>query len=1545
MRLYVAFLLLVLSGVLVLAAPDYGVNLVPNSGFELDNGSDYGFGDAIAGNKVADGFKVGFYPAGSVAREAGNTPDGNYYYHFMSVRSTFNNADGRSTSVAVGGNGKLIVNVSVEGGKAYAFDALGRGPNESARSYYAGIGVTPMNTSRFFVEFQSNGKSLFSRYTTMANKYTYPYLAEGTPESVGNAFKADILVVAPAAASWQRFSLSSGFGSSAFVAPADATNMLVTYRVDPPEDTIISEFYLDGVRVVEQRYVLSVSADSDREARLAGELVGLYANITDFESLAPVRSASCVLSFNGSVRGMTFNASSGLYEAYLVPPGVGLYSYNVSCSGGILSEPLAADGTAAVIFPAKTVYYGMPVAPANLNARYYYLSNTSDKGFLFNDSTLSFYARYFDGYVMLPALQFVQPFESSDGWVNLTLFANASVLQRNGFTGGLMHRYTAYWGGSDVRLSAWFDDAGWNAWTNTYARNWARALRQAGYEGIHFDGEGALFNAYALSNESNWDSSINPGCATTGGTPIFGEAVINTDSRGYRSCNATWVVDGTRQAVITMPRTQLFEYRAYEAVDKGHTEAEIRVKARQRGCELMTALTDEYPNITVHINPAGIPVTAGRLNQLDLIVDFVGGMTCAGKGKIGLMPQETYIMSNPASLVAERDGIMSVYAANATNPDFFKANASVAIAFWPTMMYRLPDDSLKNLSCAIHYEYMMPRAFSLALKAAKTLSPDRVYIYDQPDMFAPFFTLYNGTYDLKKDYWNGSILFEQPYFEYCEFPDWVGKAYFDALAAVKVDPVRASLSISPVAGTVRAGSPVQLRLSSSGPASITLDSCHDAVKVEHSGSDAWLYNWGNGSCRTLVIPARGYMSLTVPAGYFGYSGVYSLSVRGVSASVIVSGGGQWTATPVPSGPYLPYNATAHGKKLILFWHGDSLANRDAGYAQLAGDMQVNPDTLPVVTRVESLGFDGLAYVNTTSVYSGSTQVAMAYSVFTRSRINYSIFDPAIDVLANLSSTRQFYRNSLQQVWVCPGLSAANGTDGARYTAWLFTFMDDGAWANVTANAADAGAALKRAGAAGIILDTEDYSTKCFNYTELARRDAGAAALGLDGARALARKRGKAFAQALTAQYPNMTILLTYAQANLARERYWYEKSGPSASGYSNLDLMDAFLGGVYEGAPKAKIVDGLENTYLSASRAGLSIWRSMARGEPTVFSSIYPKLDQGYYGNATTGFAMWLNQPTANTKYIPRLNASKDNYWLPEAIAPNLSMRLRMADEYVWVFASPPQSNIYTGENLSMDYFNAITFMRSNPPVGDSPPILPEFLLPAAVAGVPWAYRLPAATASDGFNAPDPSGDYADAVVVYPDLLPQGAWFDEAARTIHWTPTDSQVGANVFTLVASDGVASSRTPLLTSVAGRHALKLSRGWNLLSVPYASLGVKASSCGDVWLWGFDGGKYYPASFAALAPFAGYWAYTLQDCSVTLAGGAQQAFFVPLKAGGWSLVGGFSGEFDVSSLAGCSFIGGPLEYVSSTNSYGKAVRLKEGGAYWVKVASACTLYVKSG
>ena len=163
--------------------------------------------------------------------------------------------------------------------------------------------------------------------------------------------------------------------------------------------------------------------------------------------------------------------------------------------------------------------------------------------------------------------------------------------------------------------------------------------------------------------------------------------------------------------------------------------AEYEAQARLRGREVMTALQQEFPNLTVLMTFGHSLVwkeSNGGMKPLSncpngLLVPFLDGMIDAAAGQTRLVDghELSYGYREPSLFIQAREAIQIKAAALAADPVKYRSVVSAGFGLW--LDYNWPKNGWKTDK--VEGNYFSPERFELSLRAAVEQADQYVWIY------------------------------------------------------------------------------------------------------------------------------------------------------------------------------------------------------------------------------------------------------------------------------------------------------------------------------------------------------------------------------------------------------------------------------------------------------------------------------------------------------------------------------------------------------------------------------------------------------------------------------------------------------------------------------------------------------------------------------------------------------------------------------------------------------------------------------------------------
>jgi hypothetical protein len=259
----------------------------------------------------------------------------------------------------------------------------------------------------------------------------------------------------------------------------------------------------------------------------------------------------------------------------------------------------------------------------------------------------------------------------------------------------------------------------------------------------------------------------------------------------------------------------------------------------------------------------------------------------------------------------------------------------------------------------------------------------------------------------------------------------------------------------------------------------------------------------------------------------------------------------------------------------------------------------------------------------------------------RRRFSEAELRPALEDLRSLTGTR--FRDNFLRFNVTP--------------ADLDWFDDHTA---VVSNARLA-AQLTRAGRCrGILLDTEPYQGKLFDY----RKQRDASRRSWTEYAAEAHRRGREVMTAFQEGFPDLTVLLTFGHSLV-----WKQSDGGKKPLEECKDgLLVPLLDGMIEASRgKSRLVDGHEMSYGYRYAGAFIQAHDVIRTKAVGLAS-----DRVKYQNVVSpGFGLWLDCDWRKTGWST--TEVEKNHFSPARFETSLRAGVEQSDEYVWIYTEQPR--------------------------------------------------------------------------------------------------------------------------------------------------------------------------------------------------------------------------------------------------------------------------------
>ncbi|MDO4584757.1 MAG: hypothetical protein Q4D62_11715 [Planctomycetia bacterium] len=220
--------------------------------------------------------------------------------------------------------------------------------------------------------------------------------------------------------------------------------------------------------------------------------------------------------------------------------------------------------------------------------------------------------------------------------------------------------------------------------------------------------------------------------------------------------------------------------------------------------------------------------------------------------------------------------------------------------------------------------------------------------------------------------------------------------------------------------------------------------------------------------------------------------------------------------------------------------------------------------------------------------------------------------------------------------------------------------DDAGWKVILEKVALCAWVAKTSGSKGLAPDFESYGADLFRYDSQSGKT-------FAETKALAKRRGAEFLQAVASEFPDATLLCL-----------WLNSINTQAASVSNPDnllatagygLLPAFINGMLSVLPPEMVlVDGCENGYyFNEPESFYQAALDMVLWTGRFVQLIEPEYRQTWRNQGQCGFGIYLDMytnPEGNRYY----RAGKEGETRFDRLCANLADALRCSDQYVWVY-------------------------------------------------------------------------------------------------------------------------------------------------------------------------------------------------------------------------------------------------------------------------------------
>src|ERR1051326_1721850 len=312
--------------------------------------------------------------------------------------------------------------------------------------------------------------------------------------------------------------------------------------------------------------------------------------------------------------------------------------------------------------------------------------------------------------------------------------------------------------------------------------------------------------------------------------------------------------------------------------------------------------------------------------------------------------------------------------------------------------------------------------------------------------------------------------------------------------------------------------------------------------------------------------------------------------------------------------------------------------------------------------MEQRAFDGCVIAVSAGKEAKYPADSIGFRAFGHERFDAENFQHAIE---DLRATRfEKYTDNFIQVETCPG---------------DLDWFSDSDWENVAHNMKTLARIARRGGCKGLEVDPEEYGPAHL-WTPQAWTEEQRKAHSEDECVAMARRRGAQVMEALSSEYPRITMLwlfgpaFTYSRITIGNHRY---------------RLLAPFIDGMCSVArPGARIIDGFEQSYGYRTPISFEDGRKRQGDARQLFED-----KTGFDRHMRVGFGLWMDNDSGRLGWHP--DEPGKNHFQPDTWQTAIHYALAYSDEYVWVWHE--RYDLWSWKNLPPAYLAAQVAGRNAP--------------------------------------------------------------------------------------------------------------------------------------------------------------------------------------------------------------------------------------------------------
>ncbi len=234
-----------------------------------------------------------------------------------------------------------------------------------------------------------------------------------------------------------------------------------------------------------------------------------------------------------------------------------------------------------------------------------------------------------------------------------------------------------------------------------------------------------------------------------------------------------------------------------------------------------------------------------------------------------------------------------------------------------------------------------------------------------------------------------------------------------------------------------------------------------------------------------------------------------------------------------------------------------------------------------------------------------------------------------------------------------------GADSKTDMDWF----DDGHWENILHNIRIKTRIARETGCRGLTFDPEQYHTPIWDYRHAPRKDEFTYAQY----RAIARRRGAQYVEAVQSIFPDVQILNYFQMTTFAK--FYRDEQGTGSDldallAKSHYGIYLGFIEGMIEAAgPEVRLIDGNEGAYGLIDRAGFD--RAYVDIMQRCLFLIDPALRSKYRQVVRAGSSVYLNHAMGEIRVVGAFLSRDEKTKL---IEPNTFHAMDTTDRYAWFY-------------------------------------------------------------------------------------------------------------------------------------------------------------------------------------------------------------------------------------------------------------------------------------